>query len=655
MDISIVIVNYNVKYFLDQCLASVNKAIKGIEAEVFVVDNNSVDGSCKMIESKYPNVQLIANKENVGFSKANNQAIKKAKGKYILLLNPDTIVETDTLSKALAFMNEHDDAGALGVQMVDGKGKYLPESKRGLPTPAVAFYKISGLAALFPRSKTFGRYHLGFLDKDKTHKVDVLSGAFMLIRKTTLDKIGLLDEDFFMYGEDIDLSYRITNSSYNNYYYPEARIIHYKGESTKKHSVNYVFVFYNAMIIFAKKHFSKKNAKLFSFLINAAIYFRALLALLNRFTKNIVLPLTDAIMLYGGIYLITEWWGNHVIHSIYPSEYYIYAVPAYILVWLASVYISSGYDKPLKLIKIVQGIVVGTMSILVIYALLPEHIRFSRALIILGAAWGLTTMLGLRLLLHILPFTNFKIGTSSNRRFVIVGDKVEAARIAGMLGQFSSTPSFIGIVSPNDDEFKNNYDNNGFIGNVNQLNDIINIYKIDEIIFCAKNLQADIIIDKMSELQNFEVEFHIAPPESLFLIGSKSIKTAGDPYIFNINSISKSSNKRNKRLFDLFVSLIILPVSPLISVFMNKPWKFFSNLFSVIAGKKSWVGYAIHKDFDLHKLPVIKKGVLDVAITFKGKNIAPIVSDRLNMLYARDYQILTDINIFINGFKYLGN
>jgi GT2 family glycosyltransferase len=202
-----------------------------------VVDNDSIDGSVEMVRKQFPEVKLMVNTENVGFSRANNQALKIATGEYQLLLNPDTIVEDDTFRKIVAFMDAHPDAGALGVKMMDGKGKFLPESKRGLPTPSVAFYKIFGLAKLFPKSKRFGRYHLGFLDKEQTHEVEVLSGAFMLLRKEALEKAGLLDEDFFMYGEDIDLSYRITKAGYKNYYYPEARIIHYKGESTKKNSI----------------------------------------------------------------------------------------------------------------------------------------------------------------------------------------------------------------------------------------------------------------------------------------------------------------------------------------------------------------------------------------------------------------------------------
>ena len=221
MKISVIIVNYNVEYFLEQCLYSVRRALKRIEGEVFVVDNNSSDGSNRMVKSKFPEVKLIENKDNRGFSKANNQGIRMAKGEYVLLLNPDTVVEDDTFSSIIQFMDEHPDAGALGVKMVDGSGNFLPESKRGLPTPGTAFYKMFGFSALFPKSKRFSKYHLGYLDENEIHEVEILAGAFMLLRKTVLDDIGLLDETFFMYGEDIDLSYRVIKAGYKNYYYPQ--------------------------------------------------------------------------------------------------------------------------------------------------------------------------------------------------------------------------------------------------------------------------------------------------------------------------------------------------------------------------------------------------------------------------------------------------
>jgi GT2 family glycosyltransferase len=248
MRLSVIIVNYNVRHFLEQALQSVRKAMQGIDGDVWVVDNNSVDDSVRMVQEKFPEVRLIANKNNPGFSIANNQAIRESHAEYVLLLNPDTLVEEDTFSKCLTFMDTHPDAGALGVKLIDGSGKFLPESKRGFPSPWVAFCKTFGLSSIFPKSRLFNRYYLGYLDENETHPVDVLVGAFMFIRRAALDKSGLLDEHFFMYGEDIDLSYRIIGAGFKNYYFPDTKIIHYKGESTKKGSLNYVRAFYQAMI-----------------------------------------------------------------------------------------------------------------------------------------------------------------------------------------------------------------------------------------------------------------------------------------------------------------------------------------------------------------------------------------------------------------------
>ncbi|MFQ5335740.1 MAG: glycosyltransferase family 2 protein, partial [Flavobacteriales bacterium] len=279
MKLSVIIVNYNVRYFLEHCLRSVEKAAAHLPCEIIVVDNASVDGSCEMVKEHFPGISIIRNTENLGFAKANNVGIRQSKGKYVLLLNPDTVIEENIFKNTVEFMDEHPDAGGLGVQMVDGKGRFLPESKRSLPTPDVAFYKIFGLSAIFPGSKVFGKYHLGYLSKDETHAVQVLSGAFMLLRREALDKTGLLDEDFFMYGEDIDISYRLLQAGYKNYYYPKSRIIHYKGESTKKSSINYVRMFYSAMVTFANKHFTRKHARLLNYFIQTAIWLRASIAL----------------------------------------------------------------------------------------------------------------------------------------------------------------------------------------------------------------------------------------------------------------------------------------------------------------------------------------------------------------------------------------
>lgn len=653
MKLSIVIVNYNVKYFLEQCLHSVLKACGELEAEILVVDNNSVDGSVQMIRKKFPEVHLIENKENKGFSKANNQAIRKSHGEYVLLLNPDTLVEDDTLTKIVQFMDQHPESGGLGVKMLDGKGKFLPESKRGLPSPSVAFFKIFGLSRLFPKSHLFGKYHLSYLDKDQIHEIDILAGAFMLLRKKVLDKIGLLDEEFFMYGEDIDLSYRITQAGYKNIYYPEARIIHYKGESTRKSSMNYVFMFYNAMIIFAKKHFSQKNARSFSILINIAIYFRAFISILIRFFSRIFLPLTDVLLLFIGLYFIKKYWEHAFIFpegGHYPLSLVVLLVPIYIFIWLICVYLSSGYDKPIRLGKIIQGMVAGTIIILVLYGLLSEHYRFSRALIVLGALWGTIAMLGVRLLLYLIDPTSFRIGTVKDKRFIIVGEKEEAERVSSLLQRTFSKPVFIGLVTYH--HHKEN--SNGFMGHIGQIKDIITIHKIDEVIFCAKDIPAQVIIDKMSELKDEEVDYKIAPPESLSIIGSNSINTSGDLYVIDINAITKISNRRNKRLLDVLVCFTVGILYPFVLFIVKKPLGVIRNIFLILFGFKSWVGYSLHGTDDSRHLPAIRRGVLNPTDAFRNKEIPVEAMSHLNMMYARDYKLTNDLNIIIKGIRNLG-
>lgn len=651
MKLSVIIVSYNVRYFLEQCLHSVLNSGNGLKKEIFVVDNASSDGSIELVKEKFPDVICIANKENAGFAKANNQAIKLAKGEYILLLNPDTVIETDTLQKVVAFMDEHPDAGGLGVNMVDGTGKFLPESKRGLPTPAVAFYKIFGLSRLFPNSKTFGKYHLSYLDKNKIHQVDVLSGAFMLMRKETLDKTGLLDETFFMYGEDIDLSYRITLAGYNNYYFPETRIIHYKGESTKKGSLNYVFMFYNAMIIFAKKHFSQSNAQLFSLLIKTAVYFRAFLSVVYRLLIKTLVPFLDAVLIYSGIVILTRYWeqirlgfdGGH-----YPPAFYYYLLPTYTVLWIGAIFMSGGYDKPVRPLKSTQGIILGTVAILVLYALLPEQARFSRIITILGAVWGILATLIVRFGLHFTRKEQFKIKSGKNKRFLIVGQSDEVQRVTQLLQKVMSNTGFIGPVSSDE---KNGSSEN-FLGNINNLQDIARIYSIDEVIFCARDVNAEVIIDKMSSMQKTDLSFKIAPPESMSIIGSNSINTAGDLYVIDINTITLPENKRTKRLFDLIASILLLLSVPFTVFLFRKPFIYLVNLIKVLFGKYSFTGFN-PDTVTLTKLPEIKKGILYPTDIISNVSLDEEAVARLNFLFAREYRPENDLKILFRAFRKL--
>ena len=291
MVLSIIIVNYNVKYFAEQCLCSVKKAIANLsllhgenEVEVFMVDNNSFDDSIAYLQPKFPFVQFISNKENVGFAKANNQALQIARGEYVLFLNPDTIVGEDCFVKCISFMEQNAQAGALGVHMIDGSGRFLKESKRGFPTAWVSFCKMSGLINVFPKSKLFSGYYLGHLNENKNHAIEAIAGAFTLVKKHVLEKTGGFDEQFFMYAEDIDLSYRIRQAGFTNYYLADTSIIHFKGESTKK-DIGYVKLFYKAMRQFVQKHY-RGNSAWYVSMLNAAIWMKAGLETIGRKQQN---------------------------------------------------------------------------------------------------------------------------------------------------------------------------------------------------------------------------------------------------------------------------------------------------------------------------------------------------------------------------------
>lgn len=644
MKLSVVIVNYNVEHFLEQCLYSVRRALQGIEGEVFVVDNNSVDGSLKMLSAKFPEVKVIANKDNVGFAKANNQAIRISTGEYVLLLNPDTVVEDDTFSKCLAFMDSHPDAGGLGVKMVDGKGQFLPESKRGLPTPMTAFYKIFGLSKLFPRSRRFSKYHLGYLPDNEVNPVDILAGAFMLMRRETLDKCGLLDETFFMYGEDIDLSYRITLAGYKNYYFPETRIIHYKGESTKKTTVNYVLVFYKAMEIFAKKHFGQKRARWFSFVINLAIYFRAFLALLSQFLGKLYMPLVDVTAGYAGLSVISYLWGHYTIYDgvgSYPCfPLFTVILPVYILIWLVTTYFTGGYDKPYRIPPSVGGVMIGSVFILMLYALLPTSLRFSRALILFGTIWMALQMTSSRALGYLLKLADFQYGRNAKKRFLVIGNADETQRVEQLLKSTSIKPDFIGLVAPtNSFDVPENY-----LGNLTQVPDIISIYKITEIIFCSKDITHQEIIDKMVEWHAHDLDYKIAPVDTLSIIGSNSINTRGDLYTVDIRTIDTVPNKRKKRLFDFSVSFMGIVFWIFAAWFVKKPFKFLGDCFKVVVGSYSWVGYCPTETVDGQRLPEIKRGIYNPASVVAAE-LDDEARGRLNMMYARDYSVLKDFNI----------
>lgn len=647
--LSIIIVNYNVKYFLEQALLSVRKAVKDLPAEIFVVDNNSVDDSIKMVAEKFPEVKRIENQENVGFSKANNQAIHLSTGTYILLLNPDTVVEEDTFIKTVEFMDQHPNAGGLGIKMIDGSGKFLPESKRGFPSPFVAFCKTFGLASLFPKSRLFNHYHMGYLNPAQNHQVEVLAGAFMLLRKSVLDEIGLLDEAFFMYGEDIDLSYRIIQAGYDNYYFADSQIIHYKGESTKRGSLNYVRVFYQAMIIFARKHFSGTQANLFVWMLQFAIYFRAGLTLIRQLSGRLVHPVLDGSIMVLGLLVLKQFWASYHFNdpNYYDQSFTWFNIPLYTGIWLLTLAMIGAYEEKYHLRRIFFGILLGTVLIAAVYGFLDMAYRSSRAIILLATFWNLLFITISRYISHFVRFRNLSLGKNVPQRLIIVGSANEAKRVKSLLQEAQIQKEIIGRVSPEKTiEPK-------ALNTINRLDEVTQIYKVEEIIFCSKNISTQDIMHWMATLGP-NISYKILPEESLSIIGSQSKKTRGELYTIDIQyAIDQPINRRQKRLLDLALALLLIITFPIHLLFLKARQAFFQNVWKVITGQHSWVGYRQVAP-ENQSLPKIKPGILTPLDEFDININNPDTIRRLNFLYAKNFTLSADIDIIWKGYQYLG-
>ena len=646
--LSVIIVSYNVYPFLDNCLRSVRQALKKLDGEIIVVDNASVDRTVELVNQHFPDVKVIANTTNAGFAVANNQGIEASQGEYVLLLNPDTVVAEDTFTTCIAFMDQHPDAGALGIKMLDGSGQFLPESKRGLPTLRSSFMKMSGLYHLFPRSQKWNNYYQGHIGENETAKIDVLCGAFMFMRKKVLDETGNLDESFFMYGEDIDLSYRITKAGYSIYYLPATSIIHYKGESTRKSSLNYILTFYEAMLIFTEKHPEFKGQK---HLIKMAIYFHGLLQLIRQSASKWWPVVMDTVLFMASFFVVSKLWALYYFGQAtwFKSSFYYFNIPLYTSIMLLSLYLNGAYDKPYLKRTSFLGFFTGLLMILVVYAILPVHLRTSRMVVLLGSSLYLLTLLLTRYRMS--PWRAYAKNSSEHmdRNTIIVAGEEESGRIRELINRSRDHLNILGTVIPIDENQPLPAD---AFGRVSQLEDLVRVFQVKEIIFSAQDVPFSVFTGSMTKLGP-SLRYMLAASTTMNIVGSMSRDTEGESYAIRIHfNLSDPSSKRAKRIFDFISSLFMLFTSPVLLFFVPGKLSFLKNIFGVLTGKRTWVSY---HPFDptVTSLPPIHKGVLHPAYPQEGSDLTRRLQ-HIHYVYARDYHWTTDLSILIAQFRQTG-
>ena len=615
-DLSVVIVNYNVKEFLEQALRSVQRASQHHKVEIFVVDNNSVDGSVEMVREQFPEVILISNEQNVGFSKANNQAIRKAIGRYLLILNPDTILQEDTIVNFLNYMDANPACGAAGCKILNPDGTFAPESRRSFPTPAVAFYRIVGLSRLFPRSKVFGKYNLTYLPVDEPAQIDALSGSCMLIRHDALYRgpdaasepaflnptsysggAGLFDESFFMYGEDLDWCYRIKKAGWEIHYTPSTQIIHYKGESTKKGELRYVKLFYGAMLRFSEKHFQQTHSHLFRMILRTGILLRATLQVVVDRTKRWRYPLLEAIIFLLVVFFAGLFRFNQLDRPL-PTAFtglipLLYALAAGFGIRLAQGYTLS---KLHSVHPVLFGYLLGLLGISTL-SFFIKSIAFSRWVVLFSFGTGALLVSLFRILRR-----RGRKRLQIQRRLLLVSDELGAARLESILGSnYHLLYQLVGFVRPDTEvseappiptEIQE-------LGGIHQLRELVRLEKIDDLVFDASSLTNQIIFREIQKLRDLNINFRILTSRKDHLIGRASIDDlSGPPLIEAERAVGSGRSKIAKRSFDTTMAIAGIALHPfLILIASLIPSSGFKKLTErtkllpkVISGQNSLVG-----------------------------------------------------------------
>lgn len=650
--LSVVIVNYNVRAFLQQALTSLFRALKGIPAEVFVVDNASDDGSAAMVRSRFPAVRLLLNRSNVGFARANNLALRQARGRFLLLMNPDTVVQENTLRILLDFFSTHPDAGCAGCTILNPDGTFQLACRRSFPTAWTAFTRISGLSALFPRSRLFGRYNLTYLSADETYEVDAVSGSFMMVRREAYEAVGGLDEAFFMYGEDLDWCYRIKQAGWKTYYVSSTRIIHYKGESTRRSSIDEVRMFYNAMHVYVAKHLRG------SLLLHALLRLGIVLSSRLAAARNAFRPMRHAVLDVALIILslmIAEFIRMGQVFY-FPAYAYpaVYAVPALLIT--TGMYLSGVYVRhPFSVSRTAVVVFASYVFVSALVAFFKDY-AFSRLVIVLSGALTMILLPGWRLLVRLRNPHGFPF----DRRVLIVGTGRSARTLKKRLDQSAEGRSVIGFVDRGWRRIGERLDGTPILGSMDNVGKLVRDYEIRDVVFSTDGLSFMDILSVMSRAGQRSVNYYLVPETLEVMIGKAGIDSLGDvPLVQISNNIDRKSNRMIKRAMDIGISaMLLLSVYPFVyfkSVLSGSSTStFILGLPDVLRGRKSLVGppdsaMALFSQNGLPASPVNlgKPGLTGLVQLQRGRELTAEEISRYAVSYARHQSIWLDLEILL--------
>ncbi|MFA4838675.1 MAG: glycosyltransferase [Candidatus Neomarinimicrobiota bacterium] len=567
MTVSVIIVSYNVKEFLYQCIVSLIKSLQGISGEIIVVDNNSADGSDEMVRFKFPDFKLIANKENRGFAAACNQGMKITKGQYILLLNPDTLIQEDTITTMIDFFQSRDDVGAAGCKILNTDGSLQKACRRSFPTPMTAFPKIVGLSWLFPKVKWFGKYNLTYLDPEQLAEVDAVSGSFLMFRRAVWEKIGDLDETYFMYGEDLDFCYRIKQAGWKIFYVPFTKIIHYKGESAKSATFDNFITFYQAMNIFVKKNYRKRYSVFLGIPLRIGILIRGLISVIGRLIHKRIVMFVDGLLLCLSILIA---------HQLQPRPLPDYStlismLVFYLLLWLGTGYVIGLYDR--RELSYSRAIVASVTSFVasILFNSVFRQLVYSPRMIVWSFIIVTLLLPGWRLMMIIFQRRNIIRPASSlskallSRRTIIAGCGEEGKRIAKKLQtHIEHGFEILGFV---DKKFVHEkIAGFPFLGTMEDLKEILRIQKANEIIFTTDRFSNDDILNVIDDVKGSHVNVKIVPKNLDFILGKSSVEKIEDIPLIELDyNLYSFGNRLAKRLFDILFSTIgILLLTPFV-------------------------------------------------------------------------------------------